>query len=191
MIPQQYIVKTPVNWSSRSKQYMNPGELETLVSLVGSVFPECVIEFGINSGRTAQTILEYVPGVRSYIGIDVPPGYVPPAKVQRKEVPGVVGTFVKDDPRVSLLVREGGSHAINAGDLPYCDVVFIDGDHSRAGVENDTMLALQRVRRGGMIIWHDYHDLGTVDVREVLNEKFKKGWDLRHAAGTWLVYMLA
>jgi predicted O-methyltransferase YrrM len=97
--------------------------------------------------------------------------------------------LVRDDPRVTLMVVKGGSQALHAADLPYVDAAFIDGDHSRSGVENDTMLALQKVRPGGIVVWHDYHDLGTVDVREVLNEKFKQGWNLHHIQGTWLVYM--
>ena len=190
MIPQQNVAPTPVNWNSRSKRYMNPNELETLISLIGSVQPRCVVEFGINNGRTAQALMEYVPSIEEYVGIDVPKGYVTNKPVQRGEVPDIPGQLVAEDRRVKLIVREGGSQAVNAGELPYCDAVFIDGDHSRSGVENDTMLAMQRTRPGGIIVWHDYHDLGTVDVREVLNEKFKKGWDLRHVPGTWLVFML-
>lgn len=189
MIPQQTIAPTLVNWSSRSHKFMNHGELERLITLVAAVEPTTVLEFGINAGRTAEAILAHVPGVLRYIGIDVPPGHLTPAQTQRNEVPRIAGEEVLGDPRVQLIVREGGSHAVNVSELPYCDAVFIDGDHARAGVENDTMLALQRTRPGGVIIWHDYHDLGTVDVREVLNEKFKRGWDLRHVKGTWLVYM--
>lgn len=189
MIPTEKVERTPVNWTSRSKRFMNPGELEALITLVGSVSPKGVVEFGINTGRTAQAILEYVAGIECYVGIDVPMGYVTAAQVQRGEVPTVAGELVLDDARVQLIVREGGSGSLHAGDLPHVDAAFIDGDHSRSGVEHDTMLALQRVRPNGIIVWHDYHDLGTVDVREVLNEKFKRGWDLRHVEGSWLVYM--
>jgi predicted O-methyltransferase YrrM len=168
---------------------MNPGELETLITLIASVSPKRVIEFGINEGRTAQAILEYVPGIEHYIGIDVPPGHVTAAAVQRGEVPQVAGGLVGVDPRVQLIVREGGSQSLLPDDLPEADAIFIDGDHSRDGVENDTALALTCVRSGGIIIWHDYHDLGTVDVREVLNEMYGGGWNLRHVKDTWLVFL--
>lgn len=182
---------TPVDWSTRSKRFMNPGELEVLISLVASVDPVGVLEFGINTGRTAQALLEYVPQIQHYVGIDVPMGTVTAKHVQRKEVPEVAGELVLGDPRVRLIVREGGSHAVNASELPFVSAAFIDGDHSRAGVENDTMLAMQRVRPGGIVIWHDYHERNVVDVRSVLDKKFAQGWDLRHVRGTWLVYMLA
>jgi predicted O-methyltransferase YrrM len=168
---------------------MNPGELETLISLIASVEPKGVIEFGINTGRTAQAILEYVPGIEIYIGVDVPMGYVTEKQVQRGEVPIVAGELVLGDPRVNLMVLQNGSRDIGPGKLPQVDAAFIDGDHSRAGVENDTRLALAHVRPGGIIIWHDYHDLGTVDVRDVLDEKLAEGWDLHHVKDTWLVYM--
>lgn len=189
MIPVEHVRKTTVNWDSRSKRFMNPGELEVLITLIASVTPKAVLEFGINVGRTAQALLEYIPSIEHYVGIDVPMGYVTEKQVQRQEVPEVPGELVRDDPRVTLMVVKGGSQALHAADLPYVDAAFIDGDHSRSGVENDTMLALQKVRPGGIVVWHDYHDLGTVDVREVLNEKFKQGWNLHHIQGTWLVYM--
>jgi len=189
MIPKVKIEPTPVNWSLRSRRYMNPGELETLITLVKSVSPKGVIEFGINDGRTAQALLEYIPGIECYVGIDVPPGFVTAAKVQRGEVPKVAGGLVGVDPRVELIVRAGGSQAVTAQELPHVDAAFIDGDHSRGGVENDTRLAIGAVRPGGIVVWHDYHDLGTVDVREVLHEKFDQGWPLQHVEGTWLVYM--
>lgn len=189
MIPQQEVKPTPINWSSRSHRFMNPGELERLITLVASVDAHTVLEFGINTGRTAEVLLGHVPTIRRYVGIDVPPDYVTTAQVQRGEVPSVVGVEVLGDPRVTLMVRPNGSHDVHAAELPDCDAVFIDGDHSRAGVENDTMLALQRTRPGGIIMWHDYHNLGTVDVREVLHEKVERGWDLRHVKDTWIVYM--
>lgn len=152
--------------------------------------PQGVLEFGVNVGRTAQAILQYVHGIERYEGVDVPFGYVTAKEVQRKEVPERPGELVEGDPRFKLLLPEGGSQNLHPTDLSKCDAVFIDGDHSRAGVENDTMLALQVTRPGGIIVWHDYHNLGTVDVREVLHDYMRKGWGLKHVAGTWLVYMM-
>jgi len=164
--------------------------LEILIALIERVQPKAVLEFGINTGRTAKAILEYVPGIERYVGIDVPMGYQTEKVVQRNEVPVIAGEEVLDDARVHLIVREGGSQSVGVGELPMVDAVFIDGDHSRSGVENDTRLALLRVRPGGIIIWHDYHDLGTVDVRDVLDELFTAGWDLHHVKDTWLVYRM-
>jgi hypothetical protein len=55
---------------------------------------------------------------------------------------------------------------------------------------NDTELALELIRPGGIIMWHDYHDEGTVDVRDVLHDiqkEFPK-MPLRHIPNTWIVF---
>jgi hypothetical protein len=36
------------------------------------------------------------------------------------------------------------------------DFIFIDGDHSYEGVENDTLKAFKLLKPGGVIMWHDY-----------------------------------
>jgi hypothetical protein len=50
------------------------------------------------------------------------------------------------------------------------DIVFIDGAHNYPVVLSDTKNALQMVRKGGVIIWHDfgfYHEYNDI-VRAVL-----------------------
>ena len=37
------------------------------------------------------------------------------------------------------------------------DLVFIDGDHSPAGVQGDIKVWLPLIKRGGWILFHDYH----------------------------------
>ena len=185
------LVLPAIDWSKRPRRFMNPGELEAIVALVRSVNAKGVLEFGVNTGRTAQAILEYCPTVETYEGVDVPLGYVTEKAVQRGEVPQIPGELVKDDPRFTLIVRPTGSHELTPQDLRPCDAVFIDGDHSEKGVRNDTMLALELTRPGGIIMWHDYHDLGTVDVREVLHDMQKEfpAAPFRHVPGTWIVYL--
>jgi hypothetical protein len=38
----------------------------------------------------------------------------------------------------------------------FFDTVFIDGGHTASVVESDTRQALRLVRRGGLVIWHDF-----------------------------------
>jgi predicted O-methyltransferase YrrM len=169
---------------------MNPSELETLIALVRSVNAKGVLEFGVNIGRTAQAILEYCPTVEHYEGVDVPLGYVTEKTVQRGEVPAIAGELVNADPRFKLIVRPTGSHELRPQELSPCDAIFIDGDHSRKGVMNDTELALELIRPGGIIMWHDYHDESTVDVRDVLHDIQKEfpEMPLRHIPNTWIVF---
>ncbi len=178
----------PLDWTGLERRFMNESELETLVALVASVKPKGVLEFGVNTGRTAKAILRHVPGIQCYQGIDVLPGYVTERLVQRKEVPEDPGHLARGDSRFRLVLSAQGSLDLTAADLQRCDAAFIDGDHGRRAVEHDSRLARQLVRPGGIIIWHDYHDLGNVDVREVLHEQAAAGANIQHVKGTWLAF---
>lgn len=178
----------PIDWSGLTKRFMNPGELEVLIALVRSVLPKAVIEIGVNEGRTAKAILQNVDGIERYQGVDVEAGYVPAMKVQRNERPERPGWMAADDPRFELILRKRGSLDLEPRDLPECDVVFIDGDHGHAAVRHDIRLAEALVQPGGVIIYHDYHDLGTVDVKTVLEERAARGFQIQHVERTWLAF---
>jgi predicted O-methyltransferase YrrM len=187
-IPRSALDVRSIDWTGLPKRFLNPGELEVLIALVRSVQPRSVIEIGVNVGRTAKAILDNVPGIETYQGVDVLPGYVPAKDVQKGERVNNPGNLVKADPRFELILRRRGSLDLAASDLKPCDVVFIDGDHGREGVGHDTALARQLVSPGGIVIWHDYHNLGTVDVREVLDEFCAAGEEIFHIDGTWIAY---
>lgn len=170
------------------RRFMNPGEIDVIVALCNRVRARCVVEFGVNEGLTARDILTNVITVQSYLGVDVLPGYVPAREVQHQELPAVPARFVNGDKRFDLLLRARGSLDLTPGDLGPADFVFIDGDHGREGVIHDTYLARSIMRPGGTIVWHDYHNLGTVDVREVLHEFKNTGKNIYHVEGTWIAF---
>lgn len=167
-------------------RYMNPGELARLVTLVRSVAPRSMVEFGCNEGRTAAALLRTVPTLAHYCGVDVEPGYVPAKAVQRNEVPPRPGYHARHDGRFDLVLRPRGAFDLTADDLPAADVVFIDGDHSRAAVLNDWALACAVIRPGGIVIFHDDNGLPVVDVTATLDELFAAGAPVQHVAESWL-----
>lgn len=169
-------------------RYFHPGELDALVALIGSVEPRVVIEFGCNEGRAAAALLLNLPTIECYVGIDVLPGYVTIKECQRKEIPEMPGRFAASDPRFRLMLRPRGSFELRTEDLPPCDAVFIDADHSRAGVLNDYALAKALVRPGGIIVFHDDNGLPVVEVSETLDELAANGAEIVHVAGTWLAF---
>lgn len=177
-----------IDWTGLDHRFMNQDELEVVVALVRSVAPSTVIEIGVNTGRTALALLNHVPTIKSYIGIDVFENYIPSKPVQRYEVPKKPGFLAAKDKRFDLLLSGRGSLDLEPVDLPPCEAIFIDGDHGREAVKHDTELAYALIKPGGIIIWHDYHDLGTVDVREVLDEYYRAGAPLLHVERTWLVF---
>lgn len=177
-----------IDLSDLPKEYMNPGELETLITLVRLVKPRVMIEVGCNSGRTAKAILRNVPSLERYVGIDVPPSYEFAKSVQRREVPARPGELALDDPRFMLVLARRGTFDLDKDCLPFCDVVFIDGDHGAEAVRSDHVLAQALLWRQteGLIIHHDDHDEPTVDVRATLDAMHDPAAPISHVLGTWL-----
>lgn len=175
---------TDIDWTGVSRRYFNPGELETFVAMVEDIEARVVIEIGVNEGRNAQVLLSRDNHLQHYIGVEVPFTYQPALKLQTREVPRLPGRLAAHDPRFELIIKPRGAFDLSPEDLPQADVVFIDGDHGWRGVLNDTFLAKQVVRPGGLIVWHDYHDMGNVDVRDVLLA-LSSEMLIHHLAGTW------
>lgn len=162
---------------------MMRGEQEVLLALVNSVQPRRMIEIGVNEGLTAQAVLLAIESIERYVGIDVGPDYKFEIPAQQIERPAIPGRLVKHDPRFELVFREQGVIDLQQ---PY-DVVFIDGDHGRYAVLQDSVLAEHLVAPGGIIIWHDYGN-ATVQVTEVLDKLHASGRDIRNVEGTWLAF---
>jgi len=167
--------------------YLNDGELDVLIALLRSVNPVRVLEIGVNVGHTAAAVLAAMPAIAQYIGVDVPPDYVPSREWQKQEIPSEPGSIISDA-RFQLIVRPKGSFDLTAAELEPCHAVFIDGDHGRTAVLCDSALAHQIVPPGGIIVWHDYNDAEGVDVRSVLDELATQDGGITHVADTWLVF---
>lgn len=171
---------------------MNPGEIESLVALVASVEPKRVIEIGVNDGLTAKAILDHVPTISDYLGVDVLPGYRFEKPLQQRELPKNPGYLAAGNRVFRLYIGLHGSRDLAPGhsQIPHdgVDVVFIDGDHGRAAVEYDSSLARAIIRPGGIIVWHDYVADRGVDVHPVLDEQFNAGRKLFRVENTWLAF---
>jgi predicted O-methyltransferase YrrM len=166
-------------------KYMTPQETAILIKLIGSVSPKVVIEFGCNLGITARRILDNVPSIEKYIGIDVPSNHKPVLSCQIEEVSHAPGYFAHDD-RFQLLIEP--SQDITLDKLEPCDAAFIDGDHSYDVVSRDSLLARHLLRPGGIICWHDYNN-PSVHVTEVISELCANGWPIHCVENSWLAFM--
>jgi predicted O-methyltransferase YrrM len=176
----------PVDWRGLHRQYLNAGEMDVIAALVRDA--RTMVEIGCRDGRTARVLLDNVPSIERYIGIDVPMDYRPALVEQRSEMVERPGFFAFDDPRFNLLIKPRGSLDLTTDDLPMCDAVFIDGDHSRRVVAHDSAIAWGAIRNGGVIIWHDYLNDHINDVREVLDDLNAEGWPIKRVADTWLAF---
>jgi predicted O-methyltransferase YrrM len=159
---------------------MHAGEQDVLLALIAPIHPKIMVEIGVNEGLTAHAVLQNIPSIEHYIGMDVDSSYQFEIPAQRIERPGIPGVMVLGDPRFQLILR-GAALPTSA------DVVFIDGDHGRKAVLADSIWAAEIVNEGGLIIWHDYGN-PTVEVTEVLNKLDTHDRELHHVEGTWLVF---
>lgn len=182
----------PVDLSSIPEQhrtrFFNPGELDALAYLLRN--SKHVIEIGCQNGRTAKVLLNNLPAIESYIGIDVPPGSQLACSVQKTEVPDRAGELAMDEERFFLMLSKHGSALALYNLRKGVDAVFIDGDHSYSAVVRDHLEARKIVSKGGLIIHHDYHDLGTVGVKQAIQEMSANGEKFYHVKDTWLVYTI-
>jgi predicted O-methyltransferase YrrM len=164
--------------------YLNANETAILVALVKRVRPRVMIEFGCNTGMTARRVLDHVPSLEKYIGIDVPSYFRTFLECQRDEVPRSPGCFA-DDARFFLHVS--ASQLLGLADLEPCDAAFIDGDHSRDAVMHDSRLARRLVKRGGVIVWHDYLN-PAVEVTGVIEQLAREGWPIDAIDNSWIAF---
>jgi predicted O-methyltransferase YrrM len=181
---------TSIAWLGLHREYQNPGELEILVALARSVEARTMLEIGCRDGRTAKLLLHNVPTLERYVGVDVPPSYQPQHDFQRGEMTQWPGELATSDPRFDLIIHKRGSLDLTAEEMPcWFDIAYIDGDHGDVAVRHDSMLAREVVRSGGLIVWHDYSNATTVDVKAVLDEFLANGWPLKQIDRTWFAYM--
>ena len=149
-------------------KYLNAQETAILVSLVRSVRPVTMIEFGCHAGRTAKVVLDNVPTLAC----------------QMSEVSHTPGYDVEDD-RFRLLLAP--SRSLVSENLEPCDACFIDGDHSIAAVLHDSHLAKALVRPGGIIVWHDFLN-PAVEVTWALNCLRDQGWSIDDVDNSWIAF---
>lgn len=171
------------------RRFMNWGEPESLLALAKMSPGEVFVEIGVNEGLTADFLLCSLPSIKWYFGVDVFPGYITQREVQRREIPTTPGQYALRHDRFSLALRHNGSLDLHKSDLPKgVDFMFIDGDHGQRAVIHDTLLAAESVKDDGVVVWHDYHHLGTVDVADVLDKVDAGCGTLKHISGTWIAY---
>ena len=115
--------------------YISPVQLEALIRAVRSVGVRTYCEVGFNGGHSAAAVLFSAPNVtvRSFDS-----GAYGAHTLQNSDFLRMLHPqrfeFVQGDSRTTLPLL---AQRIRAGSEPSCDVIFIDGGHSRENVERD------------------------------------------------------
>lgn len=186
---------TPEGWIQITEQYRGKGwfadmsswqvrsELVQMFKLVKAQKPRVILEIGTAKGATLLGWCRMAS--RKVVSVDLPGGIHGGGYPEVKQ--RLYREFVADRADVSIHLIQGDSHLpitreraeqALAGDK--IDILFIDGDHTYAGVKTDFELWSPLVRPGGMVIFHDilFH-------KHVANCEVDKLWaELKKIYGT-------
>jgi hypothetical protein len=147
-----------------------------------------IVEIGVWKGRTTKYLATEFPH-RTVYAVDLPAGQSTYHETNVACCEEAIGL------RNVSLHRVGNDFII-----PYdTTFIYIDGDHTRAGVEADTRKAvfhfMVSTPPGGTIVWHDYHpNVDDIDPRchsdfhELKAYLDKLPLDIQHVYGTRLAF---
>lgn len=141
-----------------SQGMMHARDIEALTALLLAQRPKRIFEIGTYRGASSEMMLRLLPEARV-----VSIAFVNPAETRQFNNADLgedeVGALVSPANRVRYTQLIGDSHRIDPAafvrEHGQMDLVFIDGDHSRDGVRQDTELADAILAPGGAIAWHD------------------------------------
>jgi predicted O-methyltransferase YrrM len=165
--------------------HVSEAELLTLAALTARLRPGVVFEIGTADGRTARNLARNLDGRGTVYTLNLP---LERDAGHHQEVP--VGHRFLGQPEAARITQLWG-HSATFDYAPYrgrCGLVFIDADHTDAGVRADSRTALGLVdRRRGLILWHDATRYG---VRTALPRLMRQeGLPVHQVAGTTLALL--
>jgi hypothetical protein len=155
-----------------------------------------IVEIACKHGETTAEFAAYCPD-RWVFGIDYTgPDTTLPEPQRCEQVRSEnLGRVARPYPNVRLLdlkYDEIDYEALSLyGDEPI-RFIYIDGDHSDAGVKTDSEKALPWIERhGGIVIWHDYYPTSPdwCGVYRFLRAEVAPRYPLKVIDKTWLAYV--
>lgn len=125
-------------------------ELWWLVSKVASIHPKAIIEIGVESGGTLKLWEQLLPANGILIGVDLSPNLSWDITQTSRNI-----TVIKGNSQEKGVIDK--AHTALGGKAP--DFVFIDALHTSDGAQKDFMNYGTLVRPGGLVGFHDVHDI--------------------------------
>jgi cephalosporin hydroxylase len=136
-------------------------ELQALLGVVRGLRPDVIVEIGTHRGGTLVCWSAVATPSAHIVSIDMPTDEWTPlgaregdlARVRSRLQPGQRLTTIAGDSHASSTFARL-SEALSGAPV---DLLWIDGDHSLAGVRQDFEMYGALMRRGGVIALHDVH----------------------------------
>jgi predicted O-methyltransferase YrrM len=169
----------------------DPHEIRALLELVAENPPRRVLEIGTARGGTLFLWTRVARHDATIISIDLPGGAFGGGYHWAK-IP-LYKSFATGDQTIHLV--RANSHDLGTREkvrsiTQEVDLLFIDGDHSYAGVQNDFRMYSELVRPGGIVVLHDisYPNLEGCEVWRFwddLKEHYPHQEIVRHPPSGW------
>ncbi len=172
-------------------------ELKVICQIVQKYQPKRIFEIGTFEGRTTLNMALNAPDAKIFT-LDLPAEELATTKMQieKAEEAYVKKThsgdrFLNHPAKKNIQQLFGDSATFDfSGYHNSIDMMFVDGSHAYEYVLSDTERAMKLVKKGGIILWHDYTN--WTGVRDGLNEFYKDNSDfkeVRHIGGTSIVML--
>lgn len=186
------IVRATSEYSGRGfyehiKAMQDDREFTALVRRIIDAQPRVIVEIGTRSGGTLFAWVRASRAAELVISIDLPDGRFGGGYDRRRGK--LYREFAADRPHTKMVMLRADSHAPETlraarealGGRPI-DFLFIDGDHTYAGVKNDFEQYGALVAPGGMIAFHDIRTTGREREVSALWQELKTHHDCEEIA---------
>jgi cephalosporin hydroxylase len=178
------IVRAASDYSGRGfydhiKPMQDEHELLDMVRVIERRQPRVIMEIGTRSGGTLFAWVRASRSADLVISIDLPDGRFGGGYDERRS--RLYAAFAADRPGTRMVMIRADSHAPTTIDAARqilagrsVDFLFIDGDHTYAGVRSDIDEYGAMVAAGGMIALHDIRTTGREREVSVFWEEYKR-----------------
>lgn len=150
LFPEAREIRIPVAVVQEESHHPNKVDMVYVCAIAAAKQGKNIFEFGTYRGQTAcglASIAEDVIVWTLNLPAEADPRYMT-----------YIAQLIKDSPYKER-IRQVFGDSQTFDTAPFAqkmDFIFIDADHSYEAVKSDTEKALLMLRRGGIIVWHDY-----------------------------------
>ncbi len=143
-------VSVPIGAINQESAHENQVDLLYVSAIAKAIGARRAFEVGTYMGRTTLHLARVAPDMQVWT-LNLPP------EADARIAP-LLGSFYRGTPEAARIHEIWtDSRTFEPGDLAgSMDIVFVDADHSYEAVMADSLRAMQLVRPGGVVLWHDY-----------------------------------
>lgn len=168
-------------------------EVCKIALIVKFLKPKRIFEFGTYNGMTTLQMALNAPKNCQIYTLDLPKNTLPQIPLSRidilvaKHFQNIYRTetgsyFAKRKDINIIQILQDSATFESTSFKNSIDLIFIDAAHDYKNKKNDSENALMMLKKGGVIIWHNYADVGNPDITKYLYHlgKHKKIYHLKN-----------